>query len=242
MKKKITPVSEIVVDKDFLEEVRSFIKKNDIILFMKGYKFEPSCKFSKKVVDILLNEIKVNFLGVNLLKNEDVSKSIKIISNFPTVPQLYVKGKFIGGADIIEDLHEKGELLKLLKENNIETNIEISKDEMNAMNENRDIPEAVKLQIEDLITKNKVVLFMKGSKMAPNCGFSAAVVNILINKLNIDFESVNILEDQDLREGIKIYSDWPTIPQLYVNGEFIGGCDIVRDLYKTGELAKILEK
>ncbi len=95
--------------------------------------------------------------------------------------------------------------------------------------------------IDNLIKDNQVVLFMKGTQEFPQCGFSASVVNIL-QKLNVTFKDVNILENMDIREGIKIYSDWPTIPQLYINGEFIGGCDIVKELYASDELQKYFQK
>lgn len=92
--------------------------------------------------------------------------------------------------------------------------------------------------IDNLVKSNKTVLFMKGTKDFPQCGFSAMVVNIL-NQLNVEFVDVDILKNQDLRQGIKDYTDWPTIPQLYINGEFIGGCDIVKDLYQNGELNQL---
>ena len=98
----------------------------------------------------------------------------------------------------------------------------------------------VKEQIEKEINNNKVCLFMKGTPDAPQCGFSMAVSNIL-KILNVEFKGVNVLENQNLREGIKIFSDWPTIPQLYVKNEFIGGCDIVKEMYESGELAKLFE-
>jgi monothiol glutaredoxin len=98
---------------------------------------------------------------------------------------------------------------------------------------------AVRGQIEETIRSNKVVLFMKGNKMFPQCGFSAAIVGIL-KELAVPFEARNVLTDAALRDGIKVFSDWPTIPQLYVDGEFIGGCDIVREMHASGELAKTL--
>ena len=94
--------------------------------------------------------------------------------------------------------------------------------------------------IDKYIEDNEVCLFMKGTPDAPQCGFSMAVSNML-KILEIDFKGINVLEDQTIREGIKIYSDWPTIPQLYVKNEFIGGCDIVKEMYESGELAKLLE-
>ena len=99
--------------------------------------------------------------------------------------------------------------------------------------------EETKNFIQDNIDNNEVVLFMKVTPDAPQCGFSMAVSNIL-KGLNVKFEGVNVLADQNLREGIKVYSDWPTIPQLYVKGEFVGGCDIVKEMYSDGELQKVL--
>ena len=94
--------------------------------------------------------------------------------------------------------------------------------------------------IQSHIDNNEVCLFMKGTPDAPQCGFSMAVSNML-KILEVNFQGVNVLEDQNIREGIKVYSDWPTIPQLYIKKEFVGGCDIVKEMYESGELAKLLE-
>ena len=94
--------------------------------------------------------------------------------------------------------------------------------------------------IQNHIDNNDVCLFMKGTPDAPQCGFSMAVSNML-KVLEVNFKGVNVLADQKLREGIKVFSDWPTIPQLYVKNEFIGGCDIVKEMYESGELAKLFE-
>ena len=94
--------------------------------------------------------------------------------------------------------------------------------------------------IAHLVANNRVVLFMKGNKSFPQCGFSAAVIEVL-KRHAVPFETVNVLQDQAVREGIKQFSSWPTIPQLYVNGEFIGGCDIVREMDASGELADKLK-
>ena len=100
--------------------------------------------------------------------------------------------------------------------------------------------EKIKNVIENHIENNDVCLFMKGTPDAPQCGFSMAVSNIL-KILEINYKSVNVLEDQSIREGIKVFSDWPTIPQLYIKKEFVGGCDIVKEMYENGELKKILQ-
>ena len=94
--------------------------------------------------------------------------------------------------------------------------------------------------IKNEIENNEVCLFMKGTPDAPQCGFSMATSNIL-KILEVNFKGINVLEDQNLREGIKVFSDWPTIPQLYINKEFVGGCDIVKEMYESGELTKLLE-
>jgi monothiol glutaredoxin len=94
-------------------------------------------------------------------------------------------------------------------------------------------------KIESLIKDNDVCLFMKGTPDAPQCGFSMAVTNVL-KHLNVNFKGINVLEDEDLRQGIKEFSDWPTIPQLYVKKEFIGGCDIIKEMFEKGELKELL--
>jgi monothiol glutaredoxin len=101
--------------------------------------------------------------------------------------------------------------------------------------------EQLRKRIEDILGTNKIVLFMKGTKSFPQCGFSAQVVEVL-RRVDADFHAVNILADPDLRQGMKEFSSWPTFPQLYVDGRFIGGCDIVREMYSAGELKPIVDK
>lgn len=99
--------------------------------------------------------------------------------------------------------------------------------------------DSTKQKIQETLDANRVVLFMKGSKLFPQCGFSAQVAGIL-KQLDVPFKDVNVLQDPDLRQGIKDFANWPTIPQLYVDGKFVGGCDIVADLYESGELQKLV--
>ena len=101
--------------------------------------------------------------------------------------------------------------------------------------------EQLRKRIEETIGSNKIVLFMKGTKSFPQCGFSAQVVEVL-RRVNADFHAVNILADADMRQGMKEFSSWPTFPQLYVDGRFVGGCDIVRDMYSAGELQPIVDQ
>lgn len=98
----------------------------------------------------------------------------------------------------------------------------------------------VKAKVEKLVNENKIMVFMKGSKLMPQCGFSNNVVQIL-NTLGVPYETVDILADQEIRQGIKEYSNWPTIPQIYIDGEFVGGSDIAIELYQSGELQQMVE-
>lgn len=98
----------------------------------------------------------------------------------------------------------------------------------------------LKAKIDKLVTDNKIMVFMKGSKLMPQCGFSNNVVQIL-NSLGVDYGTLDVLADSEIRQGIKDYSNWPTIPQLYINGEFVGGSDIVIELYQSGELQQMVE-
>ena len=102
------------------------------------------------------------------------------------------------------------------------------------------LDDATKERIDTDIASEDVVLYMKGTPVFPQCGFSAAVVGVLTH-LGVPFRGINVLEDDSIREGIKAYSDWPTIPQLYVKREFVGGCDIIREMYETGELAEMFQ-
>ena len=99
--------------------------------------------------------------------------------------------------------------------------------------------DSVREQIQEIIDSHDIVLFMKGTKHFPQCGFSATVVEVL-RRSGSDFQDVNVLEDQAIRDGIKKFTNWPTIPQLYVRGQFVGGCDIVREMYQKGELDAVL--
>ena len=99
----------------------------------------------------------------------------------------------------------------------------------------------IKEKIKNLIDTNDVCLFMKGTPESPQCGFSMAVSNVL-KHLKVNYNGINVLEDENLREGIKVFSDWPTIPQLYVKGEFVGGCDIIKEMFEKGELSSLLKE
>jgi monothiol glutaredoxin len=99
--------------------------------------------------------------------------------------------------------------------------------------------DAIQAKIEEQVKKNKIILYMKGTPSFPMCGFSAATIQVL-DSYNVAYESVNVLDDPAIRDGVKRYSNWPTVPQLYINGEFVGGCDIVREMHAKGELEPLI--
>ncbi|XP_069423764.1 glutaredoxin-3 isoform X2 [Ovis canadensis] len=173
------------------------------MLFMKGTPQEPRCGFSKQMVEIL-NKHNIQFSSFDIFSDEEVRQGLKTYSNWPTYPQLYVSGELIGGLDIIKELEASKELDTIC-------------------------PKAPKLEerLKVLTNKASVMLFMKGNKQEAKCGFSRQILEIL-NSTGIEYETFDILEDEEVRQGLKAYSNWPTYPQLYVKGELVGGLDIVK--------------
>ncbi|KAJ7543377.1 hypothetical protein O6H91_09G035000 [Diphasiastrum complanatum] len=201
--------------------IETIVNSDSVVLFMKGNPEEPRCGFSRKVVEALKEE-KVPFGSFDILSDEDVRQGLKIYSSWPTYPQLYVKGELIGGCDIVLEMHKSGELKQVLEEKGISAENDL---------ENR---------LKQLISSSQTILFMKGTPDEPRCGFSSKVVGAL-RDLGVDFGSFDILKDEEVRQGLKAYSNWPTFPQLYHNGELLGGCDIVLEMHKSGELKTTLK-
>ncbi|XP_016313844.1 glutaredoxin 3-like [Sinocyclocheilus anshuiensis] len=172
--------------------------------------------FSRQTVQILKDH-NVHYSSFDILSDEEVRQGLKTYSNWPTYPQVYVDGELIGGLDIVKELVESGEL-----ENTF--------------------PKTVSLEsrLKSLINKSPVMLFMKGNKEAAKCGFSRQILEIM-NSARVEYNTFDILEDEEVRQGLKTYSNWPTYPQLYVKGELIGGLDIVKELKENGELASVLK-
>nr|XP_043619501.1 monothiol glutaredoxin-S17 [Erigeron canadensis] len=199
--------------------LESIINSAPVMLFMKGSPDEPKCGFSRKVVEILREE-KVDFKTFDILSDQEVRQGLKVYSNWSSYPQLYIKSELIGGSDIVLEMQKSGELEKIFVEKGI-----ISLEE----------------RLKKLVNSTPVMLFMKGSPDAPRCGFSSKVVNAL-NDEGVKFGSFDILSDEEVRQGLKKFSNWPTFPQLYYKGELIGGCDIILELKSNGELASTLSE
>ncbi|WOL10136.1 monothiol glutaredoxin-S11 [Canna indica] len=202
--------------------LHTLTNSSPVMVFMKGKPDEPKCGFSRKVIEILRQE-KVAFDSFDILSDEEVRQGLKIFSNWPSYPQLYIGGELIGGSDIVLEMQKSGELKKLLVEKDIIQDV---------------TPED---RLKNLITSSPVMLFMKGTPDAPRCGFSSKVVDAL-RKEEINFGSFDILSNDEVRQGLKTYSNWPTYPQLYYKGELIGGCDIVLEMQRNGELKSTLSE
>ncbi|CAD7697113.1 unnamed protein product [Ostreobium quekettii] len=208
---------------DVEKRIKVIIDSEPIMLFMKGTPEAPRCKFSSKVVGVL-RELGISFGHFDILSDEKIRQGLKEYSQWPTFPQLYVKAEFIGGCDIILEMQQSGELRKTL-EQALGPSVQ---------------PGDPTARLKSLVTRSPIMLFMKGSPDEPRCGFSARVVEML-RGAGVSFGHFDILGDDTVRQGLKEYSQWPTYPQLYANGEFIGGCDIVTELDAAGELLSTIE-
>ncbi|EYC06081.1 hypothetical protein Y032_0078g1183 [Ancylostoma ceylanicum] len=161
--------------------------------------------FSKQMVG-LLNDINADFGSFDILSNEEVRQGLKTYSNWPTFPQLYLDGELIGGLDVFrEEMQDSDFVAKLPKK------------QANDLNS----------RLKSLINSHKLMLFMKGDRHQPQCGFSRQIIELL-NGAGADYGTFDILKDEEVRQGLKTYSNWPTYPQLYLNGELLGGLDVVR--------------
>lgn len=190
-----------------------------VMLFMKGDPNEPKCGFSRKMV-ALLREQDVKFGYFDILTDDAVRQGLKTFSDWPTFPQLYAKGKLLGGLDVLKELVADDELKALLPEGS-------SKSELEA-------------RLKQLTTQQRMMLFMKGDVTAPQCGFSRTAVALLAEAgFESKFGTFDILTDNDVRQGLKAYSDWPTYPQLYHDGVLVGGLDVMKELHEDGELATL---
>uniref|UniRef100_A0A8D3B1P8 Thioredoxin domain-containing protein n=3 Tax=Scophthalmus maximus TaxID=52904 RepID=A0A8D3B1P8_SCOMX len=198
------------------QRLKKLINASPCMLFMKGSSQEPRCGFSRQIV-ALLKEHNIQFSSFDILSDEEVRQGLKTYSNWPTYPQLYVNGELVGGLDIVKELAESGEL-----ENTC--------------------PKAVTLEhrLKAIINRGAVMLFMKGNKEGARCGFSRQILDML-NATGVDYDTFDILQDEEVRQGLKTYSNWPTYPQLYVKGELIGGLDIVKELKESGDLVSVLK-
>jgi len=201
---------------DLDSKLKRLINAHKCMLFMKGHPDEPKCGFSKQTVAILQG-LNAEYGTFDILTDEEVRQGLKTYSNWPTYPQLYVEGDLIGGLDIIKEMVEAGELQTM-------------------------IPTKVQLddKLKKLVNKAPLMVFMKGDPQTPKCGFSRQLMEIL-HETKLDFETFDILSDEEVRQGLKKFSNWPTYPQVYVKGELVGGLDIIKEIKEADELIPTLK-
>lgn len=213
------------------QRLHALTRAHTVMLFIKGTPEAPRCGFSKQAVQMLQDE-QIDFGSFDILQDEDVRQGLKTFSNWPTYPQLYVRGELQGGLDIMKELAAEGSLKEQLG---------LTVDEAPATNNTgNNTHVSLNDRLNQLIRQQPIMLFMKGSPEAPQCGFSRQIVEIL-KEHNVSFGTFDILQDEQVRQGLKALSDWPTYPQLYSNGTLIGGLDIVKELVEDGSLLETLE-
>jgi len=201
---------------DLNTKLKRLINAHKCMLFMKGKPDEPKCGFSRTTVGILA-DLNADYGTFDILTDDEVRQGLKEYSNWPTYPQLYIDGELIGGLDIIKEMVESGDLKSM-------------------------IPTKVSLEerLKTLTHSAPVMVFMKGSPAEPRCGFSKQLMGIL-QDTKVTFQTFDILSDEEVRQGLKTFSNWPTYPQVYVKGDLIGGLDIIKELVESGDLVATLK-
>lgn len=205
-----------------VEKLKELTRQHPVMLFMKGNPDSPRCGFSRTIVDILRRS-NITFGSFDILTDESVRQGLKDLSNWPTYPQLYINGDFVGGVDIVSELAESGELKSMLPTSDETKSLETLND-----------------RLVKLINRSHVILFMKGNPSNPKCGFSRKAVALLL-PLIPSLDTFDILQDDSVRQGLKEYSKWPTYPQLYIGGELVGGIDVMTELAESGELQSMID-
>ncbi|KAF9916274.1 Glutaredoxin 3 [Linnemannia zychae] len=201
------------------EEMNARLKEltssSSVMVFIKGTPTAPRCQFSRQLLEILTAQ-NIRFSSFNILADEEVRQAMKTFSDWPTFPQVYVKGEFVGGLDVVKELVATGEFQAL---------VPAEKD--------------LKTRMDELIHKAPVMIFIKGSPETPRCGFSKKLVALLADQ-GVTYDSFDILEDDDIRQGLKTHVDWPTFPMVFFKGELLGGLDIVTEMVENGEFAQVV--
>ncbi|CAF3852348.1 unnamed protein product [Rotaria magnacalcarata] len=198
--------------------IKQLLESSPTILFMKGTPASPQCGFSRQACH-LLDEHKIKYDYFDVLADQHVREQLKKYSNWNTYPQLYVGGELIGGLDIMKQMIENGDFELKLRENKVH---EKDKD--------------MRKHLESLINRAHLMLFIKGTPETPRCGFTKELLNLLAKANITDYKTFDILEDENVRTKLKEYSSWQTYPQIYVNGQFIGGLDILKQMNEEGTI------
>ena len=216
----VAPVSYQPPKEDLKTRLKKLTTMAPVMLFMKGSPSEPKCGFSRTIVG-LLDEQGTEYKSFDILTDEEVRQGLKEYANWPTFPQLWIDGELVGGLDIVKELIESGEFQSMLPAQN----------PAQSLND----------RLAALINKAPLMIFIKGSPDQPKCGFSRQLISLL-DDLDARYDFFDILTDEEVRQGLKDYSDWPTYPQVYVRGELVGGLDIVKEMISSGEFLQTLQE
>lgn len=229
-------------DQTINNRLKSLITSSPIMIFLKGTPNAPKCGFSRQAIE-MLTESNLTFGYFNILEDDAVRQGLKSYSDWPTYPQLYVRGELVGGLDIMKELMEgDGGLVEQLELGDYviqNSSSFTSLEQQQQSGANDATTTSLNDKLQQLINRHRIMLFMKGIPSSPRCGFSRQIVEIL-DSYNVSYDAFNILEDEEVRQGLKEYSDWPTYPQLYVEGDLVGGLDIVREMEESGDLKDLL--
>lgn len=215
-KSSLVSTAPAVPAEDLNTRLKRLINSAKCILFMKGSPDAPRCGFSRTTVE-LLGKHEADYSTFDILTDEEVRQGLKTYSNWPTYPQLYVDGELVGGLDILKEMDASGELAPMLPKKR-------------TLND----------RLKELINRAPLMVFMKGDRNTPRCGFSRTMIGIL-NETELPYDTFDILTDEEVRQGLKTYSNWPTYPQVYVKGDLVGGLDIIKELQSSNELMAALK-
>lgn len=212
-----------------------YARKGEVTVVMKGNAERPRCAFSKQMVEVL-RKAGVVFESVDVLEEGFLREEMKRWAGWRTYPMLFARGKFVGGVEVVRELAEEKRLTEALEGAVVEMGRtgrtwggEVVVDD----------GERVRRRMEVLTKGAQVMVFMKGVKEAPRCKYSKKVV-ALLKEQGVEFESVDVLADDEVRQGMKVFSEWPTFPQVYGGGNFVGGVDVVEELAASGDLKREL--
>lgn len=221
----------------------SLLNAAPVMAFIKGTPAAPRCGFTRKLIE-LLNANNIEFSSFDILSDQTIRESLKVYSNWPTYPQVYLDGELMGGLDVVKELIEAGEFVPSTQPKSEKPAVKASTSQSNE--KWFDASLSMTDRVNALVNSSPVLLCMKGDKSSPQCGFSRQAVEMLnsitINDQPLDYSTFDVFSNNDLREGIKTVNNWPTFPQLYVNGSLIGGLDVMKELHEGGELQSELEQ
>lgn len=237
-----TAATAAVVSEDELNKrLKSLIESSGIMVFIKGTPTAPRCGFTKQLLALLDTQHIVNYGYFDILQDNAVREGLKKYSNWPTFPQVYVKGELVGGLDVVKELVAAGEFVDMVPDMYKKTAAQEAEEAKLAEVD-------LNTRLKSLINQRKLMLFMKGNADQPRCGFSSRAIQLL-EQVGVNFKeqadkvgTFDILNDEQVRQGLKEYSNWPTYPQLYINGELIGGLDVMQEMIANEELQSMVHE